>query len=575
MWYKVSKIILADIQGAIAKLKESGISQDVIDFINSFSDDQTKGRLIGALNRNPSLTIDDLRTQILEKRQYQPTEQEKFSVSTYFFTEEFKRWMLFVLKNKRASTQDNGKTFNYSFGDLSDFIRESNHLEDFYMAFKRDNPSYQLGNKTWEEVKEDSDEWHEAISNRGSGKFYQPYERDEQGNLDDDRIMKIYPDGYKMVRVESSNDLDVEGHLMHHCVGSYASRVRGGNSIIYSLRDQNNHPKVTIEVNRDGVVQQVQGPSNSEVEDENLIEKIKEFFEDEESIDKNNNGERVRNYYENEYEVTWNSYPEEIKYALTESIYGPYISEEEFENTGGDFTKFGITNSFDEDDFKDSWFRNSDIKDITTTAIETIRDGIKRGRKFNNIFDEYANILLEAAIEKIKSEINLNARRSTEELYFYLIRNNDLLDLLDRFLERYDEYLADYGNVQIREIDPKMIINQMLENEDGLLVYFAKNYKKAIEESDLNKVFQENFDENFDIERNTKRKLEALEPYLDPKDPYPAQLRLFIPREDLEIGKDVIDKRTKAKIQTDPNDTYRPINWLYAKKYNHRQFRRG
>ena len=574
MWYKVSKIILADIQDAIKRLEESGISKDIIDFINSFPDDQIKGRLIGALNRNPSLTIDDLRTQILEKRQYQPTDYEKITVSN-FRTGNFRIWMLYVFKNKRTTSDDNGRSFRYNIQDLNDFITESRHLEDFYIAFKRDNPFYQLGSKTWEQVKEDSDEWHEAISNRGSGKFYQPYKRDEQGNLDDDRIVKIYPDGYKMVRVESSNDLDVEGHLMHHCVGSYASQVRGGNSIIYSLRDQNNHPKVTIEVNRDGVVQQVQGPSNSEVEDEDLIEKIKEFFEDEESIDKNNNGERVRDYYENQYEVQWNSYPDEIKFAIIESIYGPYINEEEFENTGGDFSKFGITNSFDEDDFKQTWFSNSDIKDITTTALETIRDGIKRGYKYDNSFDEYANILLEAAIDKIKSEINLNARRSTEELYFYLIQNNDLLDLLDRFLEIYDEYMADYGNVQITEINPKMIINQMLENEDGLLVYIAKNYKKAIEESDLNKVFQENFDTNFDIERNTKRKLETLEPYLETKEPDSSQLRLFIPKEDIEIGEDLIDKRTKAKIQKDPNEPFSYMNWAYAKKYNHKQFRRG
>lgn len=572
MWYKISKIILANIQQAIEKLKESGISQDIIDFINSFPDDQIKGRLIGALNRNPSLTIDDLRTQILEKRQYQPTDYEKITVSN-FRTDDFKRWMLFIFKNKRTTSDDNGRSFRYEIQDLNDFITESRHLEDFYIAFKRDNPSYQLGNKTWEEVKEDSDEWHEAISNRGSGKFYQPYERDEQGNLDDDRIVKIYPDGYKMVRVESSNDLDVEGHLMHHCVGSYASQVRGGNSIIYSLRDQNNHPKVTIEVNRDGVVKQVQGPSNSEVEDEDLIEKIKEFFEDEESIDKNGSGDKVRDYYENQYEIHWGTYPDEIQSAITESIYGPYISGDEFDEIDGDFERFGIRNSFDEDDFQETWFSNSNIRDITTTTLENIERGIQWGKKYDHYYEVYANILLEAAVEKIKSEIN-STIRSPEEFVKWTIIDNEIVDLLDRFLERYDEYLADYEDTQLTEINPKVIINEMLTNQDALLVYFAKNYKKAIEESDLNKVFQENFDTNFDIERNTKRKLEALEPYIEEQKPDPSQLRLFVPEEDIEKHEnDFVDKRTKAKVRYDGQD--RRYDWAYAKNYNHRQFRRG
>lgn len=39
---------------------------------------------------------------------------------------------------------------------------------------------------------------------------------------------------------------DLEGALMRHCVGSYAEQVRQGGLQIYSLRDPQNHPKVTL-----------------------------------------------------------------------------------------------------------------------------------------------------------------------------------------------------------------------------------------------------------------------------------------------------------------------------------------
>ena len=320
MWYKVSKIILADIQGAITKLQESGISQGVIDFINSFPDDQTKGRLIGALNRNPSLTIDDLRTQILEKRQYQPTDFEKIAVSN-FETEDFKRWMLFVFKNKRTTSDDNGRSFRYDIQNMEEFISDSEHIEDFYIAYKRDNPSYQLGNLSWEEAKIASDDWHEASFKKGTGKFYEPYERDEEGNLIDRRIVKIYPDGWKMVKVISENDLEVEHQLMHHCVNTYDYKVRNGISKIYSLRDQNNKPHVTIEVSSDGTVKQIKGYNNAKVEDEELVKKIKEFFDEEDSIDRTAGGEKLRDYYLNQYEIYWGTYPDELKSSISESIY--------------------------------------------------------------------------------------------------------------------------------------------------------------------------------------------------------------------------------------------------------------
>jgi hypothetical protein len=54
-------------------------------------------------------------------------------------------------------------------------------------------------------------------------------------------------EGYKKLR----DALDYEGKTMGHCVGSYCDEVSGGNTKIYSLRDKNGEPHVTIEVNKD------------------------------------------------------------------------------------------------------------------------------------------------------------------------------------------------------------------------------------------------------------------------------------------------------------------------------------
>lgn len=61
-------------------------------------------------------------------------------------------------------------------------------------------------------------------------------------------LHKEYPTGYKWVKVESPEALNGEGAAMGHCVGSYCNKVEAGNSVIYSLRDENGLPHVTIEV---------------------------------------------------------------------------------------------------------------------------------------------------------------------------------------------------------------------------------------------------------------------------------------------------------------------------------------
>lgn len=59
----------------------------------------------------------------------------------------------------------------------------------------------------------------------------------------------------RWVEVFSKESLNREGSLMRHCVGSYANDVSSGAKTIYSLRDAQNKPLLTIEARKGAIVQ--------------------------------------------------------------------------------------------------------------------------------------------------------------------------------------------------------------------------------------------------------------------------------------------------------------------------------
>lgn len=104
-----------------------------------------------------------------------------------------------------------------------------------------------------------------------------------------DEVQFEWPDGWKIVKVSSANNLQVEGNKMRHCVGSYADKVQDGTVEIVSLRDAKNEPHVTVEIIlssyswpvsgqlSSGLVQQIKGVDNSDPKPAYKA-KLKEFF---------------------------------------------------------------------------------------------------------------------------------------------------------------------------------------------------------------------------------------------------------------------------------------------------------
>lgn len=87
-------------------------------------------------------------------------------------------------------------------------------------------------------------EWHEEMR-----KKFQ-VEKIEIKEVDEDRIIFRFSDQEHFLYLLNEKELDQEGKIMGHCVAgkNYKSKIRNNQSLILSIRDKNNLPHVTIEV---------------------------------------------------------------------------------------------------------------------------------------------------------------------------------------------------------------------------------------------------------------------------------------------------------------------------------------
>jgi len=109
-------------------------------------------------------------------------------------------------------------------------------------------------------------EWEESFAKNKA---------DEEDGIED---IHIYNNKFKWVKVFGKNSLNREGNLMNHCVGSYYNKVSKGDTIIFSLRDSNNRPHVTIELTNNRI-EQIKGKNNEPAL--KYIKYIVDFLEEE------------------------------------------------------------------------------------------------------------------------------------------------------------------------------------------------------------------------------------------------------------------------------------------------------
>lgn len=129
-----------------------------------------------------------------------------------------------------------------------------------------------ISSLSFEQALEESKKWHTSfvIDNKDSIK---PVE------IEDDNIIYICKDKKHFFLLLNPDDLKQEGKLMSHCVGGfdYKVKVNKGYSLLISLRDENNEPHVTIEVDTKTCnVVQMYGKANSSPKKE-YLKMIAEF----------------------------------------------------------------------------------------------------------------------------------------------------------------------------------------------------------------------------------------------------------------------------------------------------------
>jgi hypothetical protein len=113
---------------------------------------------------------------------------------------------------------------------------------------------------TWSQALEHSRKWHERLARVDAEKARLV------GDPDACEVVLDHGNGYRWVKLLTPEAKDYEGAMMGHCVGS--GGYDGEDTIIFSLRDAKNEPRVTIEAGYYKIgpyVDQVKGRGNQPV----------------------------------------------------------------------------------------------------------------------------------------------------------------------------------------------------------------------------------------------------------------------------------------------------------------------
>lgn len=261
---------LQKIAGPEDYLATLGAPPETIQWVMSQPDPQF---YINEYRKNPGVDV----TTLQPKQQYEPTFRENQRIIYYEDGDPRRKWVLGQLRQMRGRPyplQNGEMDYEYPIA-LATFDNKMSQIDDWY-TISNENPNVpniDLFKYTWDQAVEASDAWHAIAAGEGAGIIYEPTNPD---------LVMFQPkewEGWSIQKVVSENDLKSEGTQMDHCVGQYCRRVNAGETEVYSLRDPNNKPHVTLEIEPEGSVNQIYGKSNSEPKDE-YKEFITQWFDE-------------------------------------------------------------------------------------------------------------------------------------------------------------------------------------------------------------------------------------------------------------------------------------------------------
>jgi hypothetical protein len=145
------------------------------------------------------------------------------------------------------------EVFNVKIG--RPFENEIKHVLDYFKSLD-DRELNKLAKISVDEALKKAEDWTKALTKKVT--------LDE--GPEDVEIVRTYKDGFNWKRLLTAQALNREGRLMKHCVGSYANDVKKNRTRIYSLRDPENKPHLTVEMNpKLTEIQQMKGFANNPI----------------------------------------------------------------------------------------------------------------------------------------------------------------------------------------------------------------------------------------------------------------------------------------------------------------------
>jgi hypothetical protein len=593
MWYR-----FASLQDELEKLRTQGIDESILAlFSDPKYDFSTKGKMLGAIKQNPNITLHELENL---SGQNKPSREEKFILDR-FENEKFKNWLYHKLKGWRIQPQKPDGEYDHNIpmggmdGEHANFLEQALHMQDFVNNIVEVDPDYNLGLKSWEELVEDTSQWEDTLHGSSAGKFYNPNDR---------KVVMNYTDGWSMVELISENDIYVEGEKMHNCLknrnSDFWESVRSGIAKLFSLRTPANQPMVSIEVVGKKVMQ-IKGHNNAEVFDQDLVDKIKDFFDDREDIKKTNN-DRTRSRQEIYYEdwqdrVDFTDDPEELGQNITYLIYGPDESEydsfgDDDDDDSQDFNRFGIQSpTWNHQAFADDNLYRADIPDLMAIVVNEIKSGLAPEQFTYRIdsekrtiedypIEDYVDTFYDALEHKALLSLKQNADRHDFEKYLDVNRVLETVNKkYEEAQEKYKEFRENYNSkekipsfMQWYEKQPEYMYFLLANKIENFFEKskFASEYKKKTGNTyKLPSGYQKN---SWDIDDivpflKTQPLLDILEKQ---KINDRSQLRLFAPQnETQEKDNQTIDVLTERPM------TQKDENWAYAGVYNNKNYKKG
>lgn len=379
MWYQDFRVITAALEDTLADLAAKGASEQVLNRVRT-SPPELMGHYINNLMKNPMLSEYDLTTEAIKAKDKQqtwgvipPTRFEQSIAQLYL--PQFQAWPLVYLKKLRGQQLGIENFVYHGFDGLTPQDQLWNvqttfqQIADWARYSVQENPYFQLAAYDFSQAMSKSNEWHNFMAGQGSEEHYTPYARDEDGKINDERVVFTYPDGWHISQVTDAGDLRVEGNRMNHCVGGYCHSVNSGSSRIFSLRDPRNHPKVTIEMDGDSnTIRQIKANSDAMPEEE-LRLRLAEWFAELSDVQ----------FHSADYQwegPEWSnvSDPDDIRSSIYEEAYGKdsYDDEDYSGDIHEDYGIGGHNNSRNVEDL--------DVPDLLESVHTAMVEG-SRGRE--------------------------------------------------------------------------------------------------------------------------------------------------------------------------------------------------